>query len=195
MDKAGGVNIDAIIAEIYENVEAVIAVYGEENDTDEENEQGLPPHSIEIVVYGGLNEEIAKAIYSRKAAGIQTYGSTVVPVITASGNTYDIHFSRPTPVPVWIKIYNLVTNAQFPLDGIEQIKAAIVGYIGSDTSGGLNIGQDVICMAVPMQVYKISGVVDFKLKISADGETYGWDNISIAAREKAVTEEGMVSVS
>lgn len=57
----GGVNLDAIIAAIYENVEAVIAVTGEENDTDETNASGLPPHSIELVVYGGLDEEIAKS--------------------------------------------------------------------------------------------------------------------------------------
>lgn len=195
VDIAGGVNIDAIVAEIYESVEAVISVIGEENDTDETNEHGLPPHSIEIVAYGGLDEEIAQAIYSRKAAGIQTYGSKTIPVVTASGNTYDIHFSRPTPVKVWIKVYDLVTNAQFPLDGIEQIKASIVSYLGSDTKGGLDIGQDVICMAIPAQVYKVSGVVDFKLQISADGETYGWENIDIAAREKAVTEEGLVSVT
>ena len=66
-DFAGGVNLDAIIAAIYENVEAVIAVTGEENDTDETNASGLPPHSIELVVYGGLDEEIAKAIHRRKA--------------------------------------------------------------------------------------------------------------------------------
>ena len=195
VDFAGGVNIDAIVAAVYEGVEAVIAVIGEENDTDEVNEHGLPPHSIEIVAYGGLDEDIAKIIFQRKAAGIQTYGETVVPVLTSSGQLYDVHFSRPVPVKVWVRIYNLVTNDMFPLDGIEQIKASIVQYIGGNTRGGLNIGQDVICVAIPTEVFKVSGVVDFKLKISADGENYGWDNIEIAAREKAVTEEGLVDVS
>lgn len=195
VDFAGGVNIDAIVAAVYEGVEAVIAVIGEENDTDKVNEHGLPPHSIEIVAYGGLDEDIAKIIFQRKAAGIQTYGATVVPVLTSSGQLYDVHFSRPVPVKVWVRIYNLVTNDMFPLDGIEQIKASIVQYIGGNTRGGLNIGQDVICVAIPTEVFKVSGVVDFKLKISADGENYGWNNIEIAAREKAVTEEGLVDVS
>lgn len=192
VDFAGGVNIDAIVAAIYEGVEAVI---GEENDTDEVNEHGLPPHSIEIVAYGGLDEDIAKVIFQRKAAGRQTYGATVVPVLTASGQLYDVHFSRPVPVKVWVRIYNLVTNDQFPLDGIEQIKEAIVQYIGGNTRGGLNIGQDVICVAIPTVVLSVSGVVDFKLKISADGENFSWNNIEIAAREKAVTEESLVDVS
>lgn len=195
VDFAGGVNIDAIVAEIYESVEGVMAVIGEENDTDETNEHGLPPHSIEIVAYGGLDEDIATAIYRRKAAGIQTYGNTTVAAIMASGQTKNISFSRPTPVKIWVKVFNLVTNSYFPLDGIEQIKQCLVDYIGADTHGGLNIGQAVISVALPSVVFMVPGVVDFDLQISPDGETYSWDNIEIAARQKAVTEESAVSVT
>lgn len=195
VDFAGGVNIDAIVAEVYESVEGVIAVTGEENDTDYENASGLPPHSIEIVAYGGLDEEIAQAIYRRKAAGIESFGNTTVPVITAAGRTYDVHFSRPAPVNVWVKVFNLVTDKHFPLDGIEQIKRSIVAYVGADTRGGLNIGQAVICVKLPTEVLKVPGVVDFDLQISADGTTYSWDNIDILARQKAVTNESMVVVT
>lgn len=116
-------------------------------------------------------------------------------MVAASGGTYNINFSRPTEVPVWVKVTNLVTDSHFPLDGIEQIKAALVAYIGSDTSGGLNIGQPVICIALPTEVYKVSGVVDFDLEVSSDGNSYGWENIEIAARQKAVTDESKVTVS
>jgi len=195
VDFAGGVNIDAIVAEVYESVEAVIAVTGEENDTDYVNDSGLPPHSIEIVAYGGLDEEIAKAIYRRKAGGIETFGNTTVSVITAAGKTHDIHFSRPVPVKVWVKVFNLVTDKHFPLDGIDLIKRSIVAYIGADTRGGLNIGQAVICVKLPAEVLKVPGVVDFDLQISVDGKTYSWDNINILARQKAVTDESMVVVT
>jgi len=194
VDFAGGVNIDAIIAEVYENVEAVIAVTGEENDTDFESESGLPPHSFEVVAYGGLDEDIARAIYRRKAAGIQTFGNTMVPVVTAAGRIYEIHFSRPAPVGVWVKVFNLVTDSKFPLDGIEQIRQAIIQHIGVNTRGGLNIGQDVICVTLPSVVLRVPGVVDFDLQLSPDGEAFGWNNIEIAAREKAVTDESMVIV-
>lgn len=195
VDFAGGVNIDAIVAEIYESVEAVIAVTGEENDTDETNASGLPPHSIELVVYGGLDESIATAIHRRKGAGIQTYGNVSVPVVDASGRIKNINFSRPTPVNVWIKVFNLQTDNTFPLDGVEQIKQRLAEYIGSDTRGGLNIGQNVVCVALPTEVFKVQGVVDFDLQISPDGENFSWKNITIAAREKAVTDESMVVVA
>lgn len=195
VDFAGGVNIDAIIAEVYESVEAVIAVTGEENNTDFESESGLPPHSFEVVAYGGLDEEIAKAIFRRKAAGIQTFGNTTVAVLGVSGQTFNISFSRPTPVKVWVRVTDLVTDRHFPLDGVEQIKSSIVSFIGGNTRGGLNIGQDVIQVVLPTEVLKVPGVVDFNLQISADGETFGWGNVVVAARQKAVTEESMVSVS
>lgn len=195
VDFAGGVNLDAIIAEIYESVEAVIAVAGEENDTDGTSESGLPPHSFEIIAYGGLDEDVAEAIFRRKAAGIQTYGNTTVAVVSSAGTTHNIKFSRPTPVNVWIKITGLQTNSVFPLDGIDRIKQNLVNFIGSNTRGGMAIGQDVICVALPTEVLKVPGVVDFDLEISSDGSDYSRENIIIAAREKAVTDESKVTVT
>lgn len=194
VDFAGGVNIDAIIAEVLGSVEAVIAVAGEENDTDFESRTGLPPHSFEIVAYGGLDEDIAQAIYRRKAAGIQTFGNTMVPVVTAAGGIYEVHFSRPAPVNVWVRVFNLRTDSKFPLDGVERIKGAIIRHIGVNTRGGLNIGQDVINVTLPTVVLKVPGVVDLDLQLSSDGERFSWKNIEIAAREKAVTDESMVIV-
>ena len=75
------------------------------------------------------------------------------------------------------------------------MKENILEYIGGNTRGGLNIGQDVIRVTLPTEILKVPGVVDFKLQISPDGEHFGWGNIVIAARQKAVTEESMVSVS
>ena len=49
-------------------------------------------------------------------------------------------------------------------------------------------------MALPTEGFRVQGVVDFDLQISPDGETYSWKNITIAAREKAVTNEDMVVV-
>lgn len=195
VDFAGGVNIDAIVAEIYESVEAVISVTGEENDTDVKSASGLPPHSFEIIAYGGLDEDIAKAIFRRKAAGIQTYGNMKMAVVSATGQTYDIYFSRPTPVKVWVKVTNLVTDRHFPLDGVEKIKKNLVDFIGGNARGGLDIGQSVIQVALPTEVLKVSGVVDFDLLISSDGVNFSEDNIEIESREKAITEESLVTVT
>ena len=82
--------IESIIAELLNNVEDVESASGYENDMDVTDERGLPPHSIEIIVEGGDNTAIAKAIFRRKAGGIQTHGSVVVNVPGEYGDTIQI---------------------------------------------------------------------------------------------------------
>lgn len=196
VDYAGGVNADAIRGEILQNVEGVYSAIVYENDTDETDSEGLPPHSIEAVVYGGLDSDVAQQIFRRKAAGIQTYGSTTVAVLSSSGVTYNIKFSRPTLVPVWIKVTDLETDAnRFPVDGKDQIAQALIDYIGSDVKGGTTIGETVYYNRLPEVIYTIPGVLDFTLQTSPDGSDYGTYNIEVDTREKAYTEKAKVSVT
>lgn len=196
VDYAGGVNADAIAGEIMQNVDAVYSAICYENDTDETDSEGLPPHSIEAVVYGGLDSDVAQQIFRRKAAGIQTYGSTSVAVLSSSGVTYNIKFSRPTLVPVWIKVTDLETDAnRFPVDGKDQIAQALIDYIGSDVKGGTTIGETVYYNRLPEVIYTIPGVLDFTLQTSPDGSDYGTYNIEVDTREKAYTEKAKVSVT
>lgn len=194
VDYAGGVNADAIAGEILQNVSSIYSAICYENDTDETNEIGLPPHSIEVVAYGGLDEEVAKAIYRRKAAGIRTYGGKTIAVLAASGQNIDINFSRPTTVPIYVKISNLRTDGYFPYNGNDLIKEAVINYIGGDTFGGLTIGQDLLYMALPGVILGVSGVVDFDLLISRDGSDYSQNNIEVGIREKAITDTEKVNI-
>jgi uncharacterized phage protein gp47/JayE len=194
VDYAGGVNADAIAGEIMQNVDAVYSAICYENDTDETDALGLPPHSIEAIVYGGLDQDVASAIYRRKAGGIQTYGTTTIAVIAASGQSININFSRPTAVPVYVKVTNLETGSDFPLNGADLVKAAIIDYIGGAAYGGLPIGRDVVYMDLPGVIKTVTGVIDFDLEIGESASSYGTDNITIDTREKAVTDEGKVTV-
>lgn len=194
VDYAGGVNADAIAGEILQNVESVYSAICYENDTDEIDILGLPPHSIEALVYGGLDQDIAKAIYRRKAGGIQTHGSTSIPVLAASGQIISIKFSRPAVVQVYVKVHILETDSNYPSNGAALVQAAIINYIGGAAYGGLPIGRNVVYMDLPGVIKDVSGVVDFELSISRDGSSYGTDNIQIDTREKAVTDEWKVTV-
>lgn len=197
VDFAGGVNADAIQAEILQTVEGVLAARVYENDTDFEDARGLPPHSIEAVVYSGLDYAVAQAIYRRKAAGIQTHGSSVVEIISPqSGQIYQMRFTRPAGISVWIRLEAVQTDsAAFPADGAERIVAALVDYIGSDITGGLNIGEDVIYNKLPCRVFSVPGVIDFTMAIGMDGINFSRDNIVIDEREKAVTSAAWISVA
>lgn len=194
VDFAGGVNADAIAGEILQNVEGVYSAICYENDTDEVDALGLPPHSLEVVAYGGLDEEVAKAIFRRKAGGIQTYGGKTIPVVALNGQSYSIHFSRPTTVPVYVKVYDLETDSNFPWDGEDRIKAALISFIGGDVQGGLPIGTDVLYMALPGAILSVPGVVDFSLSIGTSASSLAVKNIAIGTREKAVTSTSSITI-
>ena len=194
VDFAGGVNADAIAGEILQNVEGVYSAICYENDTDEVDALGLPPHSFEVVAYGGLDEEVAKAIFRRKAGGIQTYGGKTIPVVALNGQSYDIHFSRPATVPIYVKVYDLEVDTNFPWDGESRIKSALISFIGGDVQGGLPIGTDVLYMALPGAILSVPGVVDFSLSIGTSAGGLSTKNIPIGTREKAVTTADAITV-
>lgn len=194
VDYAGGVNADAIRASLLNDVEGVSSAYIYENDQDVFDEvYNLPAHSMEAVVYGGLDEAVAQAIYARRAAGIQTLGSSEIDVLTASGQTMKIRFSRPSPRRIWIRITNLKTTKDFP--GNSAIKEALLEYIGDSTSGGLNIGVSVVYIKLPGIINSVLGVADFDLEISSDGINYVKENIPIGYREKALTDVEAVIIT
>ena len=197
VDFAGGVNADAIQAEILQRVEGVLAARVYENDTNVTDGRGLPPNSIEAVVYSGLDTEVAAAIYRRKAAGIQTYGGSMVEIVSPqNGQVYGIRFTRPAPVPIWIQLDNVAVNhTLFPADGVDRIKAALIEYIGSDITGGLNIEEDVIFIQLPRRALSVPGVVDFDMTISVDGTAFSQENIPINEREKAVSDTDKITVA
>jgi len=194
VDYAGGVNADAIRAALLQNVEGIMDARVFENDTDVEDGLGLPPHSIEAVVYGGLDSEIAGVLYQQVGAGIQTYGKQSVDVMSASGTAKVVRFNRPYPVQIYVKVTNLSVSSDFPSDGVAQIKEAIVDYIGDQVSGGVSIGSTLYHQRFTSILYSISGVLDFDVLLGLSPDSVSAENIPIDSRSKAVTDEGSVTV-
>ena len=63
--------VASIVSILYSDVEGVTYATGYQNDTDETDADGRPPHSIEIVVQGGSDAAVANVIWKNKAAGIR----------------------------------------------------------------------------------------------------------------------------
>jgi len=104
-----------------------------------------PGHSFEIVVQGGADSDIAKAILGAAPAGIQSHGSTSVIVYDDLGNAFTISFSRPVQVPIYVVISlntDLTTSAspKFNLGSISTIISDIVAIGNSIKIGGTIIG-------------------------------------------------------
>lgn len=104
------------------------AIY--ENSTDTPDANGIPGHSIALVVDGGDPTEVAQVIQTKKAPGTGTFGTQSVTVQDPSGLSLTINFFGLVGVPIF------VTVTIRPLPGFttatqDQIAQAIVDFINS----------------------------------------------------------------
>lgn len=120
------------------NVPGVTRSRGYENDSDVTDADGIPRHSIALVVEGGDAQYVADAIARRKTPGTGTYGTTTVTTFDARGVPNPINFFRPTTVQIAAAI-TIRPLAGYTAPTGDAIVAAVTAYIN-----GLDIGDDVL---------------------------------------------------
>lgn len=111
------------------------AIY--ENPTGSTDANGLPAHSFSIVVDGGDVAAVGSAIASRKPPGIQTYGTTSVPITDEAGLTSVINFFELAFTDVYVHVAATALDGYVSTTG-DALVAAINAFIN-----GLEIGEDV----------------------------------------------------
>ena len=163
-----------------------------ENDTDSTDADGRPPHSIEAVVGGGDADAIGLAIWQKKSAGIDTYGSESVSVTDSQGFSHTINYNRPLPIDVWLNIaVTEYPEESLPSDASTRIIDAVMNYAST-----LTVGNDVILQRFMGEIYRnVSGIGYITITASTDGVTYTANNIPISAREIAIFDESNVQVT
>ena len=117
------------------NVAGVSALAPYENDTDTTDSNGLPPHSISLVVEGGTDTDIAQTILDYKTPGTNTYGTTSVPLTDPKGVPITINFFRPILQPIAVQV-TLIPLSSWITSNENIIAAAIASYISSIPIGG-----------------------------------------------------------
>lgn len=190
-----GSTTDAILGSILK-LSDVKSVTIRENPNSTEDDEGRPPHSFEVFVQGGNDQEIAETIFEKKPLGIQSYGTTSVSVNDIANNPHSIKFSRPKVEPIYLNI-SLVVNDGF--SSLNEIKTGIINYIGGTDSDntyyyGLNIGENVIHSKLVSIVSNIAGVEDVSVKVCTDGVNFSAQNIEILSDTVAETDYSKVSV-
>jgi len=145
---------------------AACVVYTNRDDTTDSS--GRPPHSCEVVVLGGTDEDISNELNENFPAGITYYGSTTVSLEDSQGFSEDIKFSRPTEIDVYLEV-DLRTNTDFPdASGPASLKTQIVDYAEENFS----IGDDAIVFGTLSiagalsQTGGVIGITDYDIRIS-----------------------------
>lgn len=191
--------IESIVGELLNNIENVESASGYENDTDYVDSRGLPPHSIEIIVEGGDNSEIAQAILRRKAGGIQTYGSIEVGVPGVYGDTIPVRFNRPDYLYTWLKVVLHGDKSQLPTNYASLAIQALISD-GAEFVAGTNLLTqllndgiyDAVAGLTYVEIYTAYGASSTYVPEASD---YKQKNIIVTSRQKVLIDEKRIEVS
>jgi uncharacterized phage protein gp47/JayE len=195
LTSGGSSTIDAIRADVLQ-VPGVLQCYVFENLTDAVVD-GLPPRSIEVLVYDGLtptadDDAIAQVIWTNKGSGVQTYGSVSSTVYDSGGKARIVKFTRATTQAVYLTYEVEIDPATFPENGDDLIKAA-----ARTRALAVQVpGVDVIALAYKAAALTVPGVYDvtsFFLGFAASPTSTG--NLSVSDRSIATIDTADVVVS
>jgi len=193
--RLGGGSLEAIKDRILNSVQGVILVRAFENDTMIlDPVTGRPPKSIEILVEGGADEDIANELWLAKGGGIETFGNVSVIITDSQGDLRNIKFSRPVKAYIWFRI-TLTVNTQFPSDGSALIKEKIV-LKGRETFG---IGDEILIQEFFCPIYEVEGIENAVIEIQKTPDltppvSYVTTNITLADNESPLFDITRVEV-
>lgn len=108
-----------------------------ENDTGTTDANGVPGHSIAVVVEGGDSAAIAEAIFEKKTPGCGTFGTTSVAVLDPLGVPRVINYFVPEVVMIDVEV-QITAGIGYTATIGEEIKAALALAVNSQV-----VGQDV----------------------------------------------------
>jgi len=178
-------SLESVYAAVF-NCEGVTDVYGAQNYTNATVTKGptnypLVEHSLYIAVVGGVDADIAAAIWLKKDLGCDCNGNTTVMVTDTTYAypypTYAIKFHRPDPLHILVAV-SLVSDPSLPADIVSLVQAAIVSaFAGGDGGPAARIGSTLFASRFYAPVAKVSQAVSIlSLLLGTDTAT----NTSVA---------------
>ena len=164
-----------------------------ENDSTATDANGVPAHSIAVVVEGGDVQAIGNAIAIKKTPGTGTYGTTAVTTYDRNGLPSTMRFFRPTVATIGVEV-SIKALSGYTTSYADSIKAAVSAYINA-----LPIGADVYItkLYAPADLTGDPAGATFDLsllRIKRDAGVFGTTNIVIAFNENAICATTDVTV-
>lgn len=130
------------------NLKGVEQVKVLENYTSQTDINGVPAHSLNAIVLGGEDDEIAEAILRKKIGGCGLYGNTIKKV-KFLGLDREVKFDRPTAISPKIVI-NLKRIENFTDINTDRIKKLLTDYV-------FKIGEDIYASRLYSIINQVAG--------------------------------------
>lgn len=194
----GAGTVDAIRADLLQ-LTGMSQVFVFENTSNVTNSDGMPPHSIECVIFDGPqpfvlvdDNDIVDTIWRDKPAGILTYGDTLGTATDSLGIERNVYFSRAVNKNVFISL-TVQMNSDWPgTGGVQNVKDALVAYGTSK----LTLGKDVIRVALEGAAIDVIGVEDVTVcTLGFTASPVGTSNLTISDREIALIDASRIVVT
>jgi hypothetical protein len=152
---------------------------------------GQNAKSVESIVTGGADDDIAQAIYDSIGGGIEYFGrggNQGTATDPLDGQTFIVPFSRPTPRYIHVRFTRIPNTEQtYPVDGDNQVKAATEIW-GNDR---YTLGEDVVRTELCIPFYQVPGSILTKTEFALTvlpGDSPSWvetDTLTLASFENA----------
>lgn len=154
---------DGLLAAL-ENIDGVTKANVYQNRGSSTDADGIPGHSIWVVVSGGTNEEIGKVMDFKVAGGVGMKGTQSVNVQQSDGSIATYYFDRPTSQTLYVSLD--IT----PLDGqvlvYSDIKSALVNGMSFQPN------ETVDSSAIICYIKSKYDNVALTCQVSTDGTTW-----------------------
>ncbi|ADG20403.1 conserved hypothetical protein [Paraburkholderia atlantica] len=148
-----------------------------ENFTSVTDENGLPPHSINVIVDGGDADAIAQIIFDNKTAGTDMLGDVERMAFDGKGRPRRVWFDRTKIIDcaAYIEV-----KRNRGVEGVDEegIKKAIAAY-------SIAMGDDVKLSRLFTPINTVAGFSVDVLKIGFVGDQLVSHNLPIGVRERA----------
>lgn len=164
-----------------------------ENYTNVVNADGLPPHSIEVLLYEQddpvANDVIAQTVFDSKAAGIRTHGTESGTAVDANSVEHVVRFSRPEALPVYVVI-EVATVDGYVGD------SAVADRIVAQGRATYLLGDPVKYRQLDSVVFGLGGVDDVTVfALGFSPAPTGTTNLVVGPRQIATFDTSRVTVT
>ena len=191
----------AIRARILDDVDDVVSVSVVSNRSAEKDEENRPPHSFELIVSGGTEQDIAEKLWEIKPAGIESVGNTSVTVVDSENREQVVRFTRPSDAYIWIRTTIRVGDSRepFPEGGDEPVTTALFDY-----GDMFEVGDPIIYQSFYKPIFSVAGILEVEnLEIAQtdspedppDEEDWRRENIKIDSNVATVFSKDRITVN
>ncbi|BAS48421.1 hypothetical protein AANUM_1190 [Aggregatibacter actinomycetemcomitans NUM4039] len=147
-----------------------------ENNTKQRDKNGVEPHSLNVIVDGGADNQIAQVIYENKGAGVGLQGGTET-TLTINNERRTLRFDRVVPVDVQVSM-RCVRYEDFTQVDKDEIKRLL-------SIQKFDIGQNLSLSRLYSPINQVGGFWVKELKIGRKGQALKAENVIIQPRELA----------